>query len=125
MQVHETATFQRAETGSRTIRTTGEGELVDVTGTVTEIVEESGIRTGILLASTPHTTCALVVNEDEPGVREDIRRALERLAPRDAGYAHDHAPHDGEDESPNGFAHVRAALLCANSVMLPVRARLP
>lgn len=81
----------------------------------------SGVETGIALISSPHTTCAVIVNEKEPGFTRDLVDALERLAPVDAHYAHNDAPHDEEDEAPNGYAHVRAAFLSSPSVTLPVR----
>lgn len=63
----------------------------------------------------------MIVNEKEPGFTRDLVDALERLAPVDAHYAHNDAPHDEEDEAPNGYAHVRAAFLSSPSVTLPVR----
>jgi secondary thiamine-phosphate synthase enzyme len=108
-------------TSDISLRTNGEGDLHDVTEEVEHAVREAGVAAGLVLISIPHTTCAVLVNEDEPGFREDFRRALERLAPRDTEYAHDRAPHDGEDEQPNGGAHIRAAFLSSVSVTLPIR----
>jgi secondary thiamine-phosphate synthase enzyme len=48
-------------------------------------------------------------------VVEDLRRAIERLAPRGLDYEHEKAWHDG-----NGHSHVQAALL-GPSVSVPVR----
>jgi secondary thiamine-phosphate synthase enzyme len=47
-------------------------------------------------------------------VVEDLKRAVEKIAPRDMRYAHDAAWGDG-----NGHAHVRAALL-GPSLAVPV-----
>jgi secondary thiamine-phosphate synthase enzyme len=103
------------------ITTTATSELIDVTDRVRSIVEDSGIETGFALVSTPHTTCALIVNEAEPGFLEDFARALEAIAPEQAPYEHNSAPHAEEFEAPNGYAHVRAAFLSSPSVLLPVR----
>ena len=46
---------------------------------------------------------------------EDLRRAVERMAPPGDDYAHEEAWHDG-----NGHSHVQAALL-GPSITLPVR----
>lgn len=97
-------------------------QLVDITATIRAAVDEGDVSVGIALISTPHTTCAVIVNEDEPGFAQDFARALERLAPLDGRYAHNEAPHDEEDEAPNGHAHVRAAFISSPSVMLPIRA---
>lgn len=111
----------RAHLGSVNVTASAEGDLVDVTADIEKIVTDAGVSIGLALVSVPHTTCAVIVNEDEAGVREDFRRALERLAPRTDDYVHDRAPHDEEGESPNGFAHIRAALLGAHATILPVR----
>lgn len=103
------------------IATRATSELSDVTDHVRAAVAEADIAEGIALVSVPHTTCAVIVNEDEAGFAHDLTRALEEIAPTDRRYAHDDAPHDGEDEEPNGYAHVRAAFLSSPSVMLPVR----
>jgi secondary thiamine-phosphate synthase enzyme len=103
------------------IPTTATSELTDVTENVRAAVAEADIAEGIALVSVPHTTCAIIVNEDEPGFSHDLTRALEEIAPTDRRYAHDDAPHEGEDVAPNGYAHVRAAFLSSPSVMLPIR----
>ena len=52
--------------------------------------------------------------EFEPGAIEDLRRAIERIAPESIHYDHNARWGDG-----NGFAHVRSALL-GPSVCIPV-----
>jgi secondary thiamine-phosphate synthase enzyme len=96
-------------------------ELIDLTDRVRAIVADAGIHAGLVLVSTPHTTCAVIVNEAEPGFMRDFEAALERIAPADAAYDHNDAPHAEEFEAPNGYAHVRAAFLSSPSILLPVR----
>jgi secondary thiamine-phosphate synthase enzyme len=103
------------------IATTATSEFIDVTDRVASIVADSGIDTGFALVSTPHTTCALIVNEAESGFLKDFARALEAIAPEKGAYAHNDAPHAEEFEAPNGYAHVRAAFLSSPSVLLPIR----
>src|SRR5262245_54485708 len=103
------------------IATTQTSDLIDVTERIAAFVEGSGIDEGFALISAPHTTCAVILNEAEPGFIEDFKRALEALAPQDHSYAHNDAPHAEEFEAPNGYAHVRAAFLSSHSVLLPVR----
>lgn len=105
-----------------TITTERTSQLVDITDRVAAVVSEADIQTGLVLISSPHTTCAIIVNESEPGFFNDLERALERLAPRDAHYEHNDAPHAEEYEAPNGYAHVRAAFLSSPSVLLPISA---
>jgi len=102
------------------IRTTATSELIDITDRVAATVSEADMDTGIALVSSPHTTCAVIVNEAEDGFIRDLQRTLERIAPADAEYEHNDAPHAEEFEAPNGYAHVRAAILSSPSVLLPI-----
>jgi secondary thiamine-phosphate synthase enzyme len=78
----------------------------DVTGELAELVRESGVKTGILAVQLVGSTGAITTIEYEPGALEDLRGALDRLAPVDAEYAHNARWGDG-----NGFSHIRSALL--------------
>jgi len=102
-------TFRR----SITIDTQGEGDVVDVTGLVEKAVCESGLRQGMALVFTPHSTAAIVTLENEPGLREDLSRAMERNFPSNIDYQHDKRWRDG-----NGRSHVRSTFL-GTSVSLP------
>jgi len=65
-------------------------EMVDVTDRVRAAVAEVGVQAGICLVYSPHTTCAVTVNEGwDPDVQADAVRHLRSLVPRDAGYASD------------------------------------
>jgi len=78
------------------------------------------------LVYSPHTTCAVLINERERGFIEDFREFLEELVPADRPYRHDDLsvrtenldedPHD----VPNGWAHVRHSLLGSASQAIPV-----
>lgn len=81
-------------------------DLVDITGDFQQLVAESNVTNGTLAANVVGSTGALTTIEYEPGVVQDIKDAIERLAPRGLEYAHELAWHDG-----NGHSHVQAALL--------------
>ena len=102
-----------------TVQTNGEGDVVDLSSRLSEIVGESGVGTGLATLFVSGSTAALTTIEFEPGVLEDLERALNVLAPRDIPYAHDRAWGDG-----NGRSHVRAALV-GPSLSIPVRDGLP
>ncbi len=92
----------------RTIRTRTqrEGDVIDLTDEVKNLVKESGIKTGLVHLFVQHSTAALTTIEFEPGVLLDLKRALSVLAPDTADYAHDSRWGDG-----NGRSHVKAALV--------------
>ncbi len=76
-------------------------------------LETQGVAAGLLLVSVPHTTCAVTLNEPEPGLLDDLAQALERLVPWDARYAHNQGAED------NAAAHVRANLI-GHQVLVPI-----
>src|SRR5688572_5209527 len=79
-----------------TLKTAHASELIDITDRVEAIVTEADLDTGMALVSSPHTTCAVIVNEAEEGFARDFARALDALAPVGARYEHNDAPHDEE-----------------------------
>lgn len=88
------------------LKTKGEVEIVDLTPEVQGIVGRSGLNSGIACVFTPSSTSAITTIEYEPGLLQDLPRALERLFPRDIRYEHEERWHDG-----NGHSHVRAACI--------------
>ncbi|HQP93420.1 MAG TPA: secondary thiamine-phosphate synthase enzyme YjbQ [Thermoanaerobaculia bacterium] len=96
------------------IPTTDGTDIVDLTAEVEAFVAASGVTEGLLVVFVPGSTAGVTTIEFESGAVEDLRQAIERLAPRGADYAHDRRWGDG-----NGYAHVRAALL-GPSLTVPV-----
>ena len=88
-------------------------ELVRITDTVAAAVRKSGIQEGLALVSAMHITAGVFVNDDEPGLFEDIWKWLQHLAPEGPDYRHHRT---GED---NGDAHLKS-LLVHHQVVLPV-----
>ena len=86
----------------------------DVTGDVAKLVAHSGVRYGIAAVSVTGSTGAITTIEYEDGALNDLRRALDLVAPTAEHYAHNARWHDG-----NGFSHVRSALL-KTSICIPV-----
>lgn len=76
-------------------------------------LEGHAIGDGLLLVSVPHTTCAVTLNEPEPGLLDDVALALERLVPWEGRYAHNQGTED------NAAAHVRANLV-GHQVLIPI-----
>ena len=80
---------------------------------VSDIVAQSGLRSGLVTVFVTGSTGALITIEDEPGLREDFAAALERIAPLGIPYKHEEAWRDG-----NGHSHVRASIL-GPSITIP------
>jgi secondary thiamine-phosphate synthase enzyme len=90
-------------------------DICDITPALLRCLENSGIRNGSMHATMVGSTGSLTTIEFEPGVVEDLKRAVNRMAPPDMDYAHELAWHDG-----NGHSHVQAAMM-GPSIALPVR----
>ncbi len=85
-------------------------QLVDVTSFVQEAVAASGLEEGVCQVAVPHTTAAVLLNENaDPAVGEDILAALAALVP---AVAWRHA--EG-----NSDAHVLSTLV-GHSVTVPI-----
>ncbi len=89
-----------------TLPTRGHGQVIDITGEVSEVVRGSGISAGTVTVFVPGATAGLTTIEYEPGLIEDIDDLFERIAPQDIDYQHNRRWQDG-----NGHAHIRASLL--------------
>jgi secondary thiamine-phosphate synthase enzyme len=97
------------------IKTTSDTDIINISPQVEDIVSRHNILNGIVLLFIAGSTAALTTIEYERGVINDLRRAIERMAPQGITYEHDIRWGDG-----NGYAHVRAALL-GPSLAVPLR----
>jgi len=96
------------------LETTARTDIVDLTPRVAEELEAASIKNGSVILFTPGSTAALTTIEYESGVVNDLRKAIERIAPENIDYEHNARWGDG-----NGYAHVRAALI-GPSLHVPV-----
>jgi len=92
------------------IQTARRVELIDIADRVRAIVKESGVKDGICVISTRHTTCGIIINENEQGLRADILDMLETLVPANKSYAHNQIDN-------NADSHLRAVLLGGSEVV--------
>ena len=90
-------------------------DIVNITSRLTDSLKKSKIINGSLNATVIGSTSSVTTIEFEPGVVNDLKKAITRFAPQDIEYEHEKAWHDG-----NGHSHVQAALL-GPSIALPVR----
>lgn len=102
----------------------GDQQYLNVTKQVERIVRGWGFQNGRVIVEVPHTTCAMLLQEDEPGHIWDLLRRLdlhmsksERGAPEGSlkFYRHDvpelRGMSEDTDEPANGHAHNKASLL--------------
>ena len=96
-------------------------QFIDLTEEISALVAGSGIANGIVNIQTRHTTTAVIVNEHEPLLLEDLKETLERLAPQPLYYRHNdfaiRTANMTPDESPNGHSHCRSLLLSSSATL--------
>ena len=91
----------------------------NITPAVERIVAEAGIEEGLCLVNAMHITASVFINDDEPGLHQDYKEWLERLAPHDPGrYRHNRT---GED---NGDAHHKRQVMGREVVVAVTKGKL-
>jgi secondary thiamine-phosphate synthase enzyme len=96
-------------------------DFVNITSEVGKAVAESGIDEGLCLVNAMHITASVFINDDEPGLHEDYKRWLEKLAPFDASPQTYHHNRTGED---NGDAHHKRQVMGREVVVAVTGGRL-
>jgi len=91
-------------------RTRGEVDFVDITEEVERIVSESGLSEGIAVVFAPHATGAIILNENDRSLLDDLRGLLERIVPSKGSYSH----------PINAHSHLRSILMEPSKV-IPIR----
>ena len=119
----------KTNTVYKTFHTAERRGFVRITEDVQAAVDDSGIAEGMVLVSAMHITAGVWVNDDEPGLQEDVMEWLDKIAPPSWSepanrvadellpYSGDYRHHRaGED---NGDAHLKN-LLVHHQVVIPV-----
>ena len=85
------------------VKTGSRCQMIDITGSVQEILHKSGCVSGICYVFVPHTTAGVTINENaDPDVPADIMATLQKLIPEHDRYRHMEG---------NSDAHVKASLM--------------
>lgn len=96
------------------VQTTEGTDVVNLTPQIKMEVRKSLVKTGSVTVFIPGSTASLTTIEFESGAVNDLKKAIERIAPRDIPYDHNERWGDG-----NGYAHVRAAMM-GPSLHIPI-----
>jgi secondary thiamine-phosphate synthase enzyme len=85
-------------------------QLIDVTGQVRQYVSETGIKDGIIVIFTPHTTAGITINENaDPAVTHDIEAFLQKKIPHENYFEH------SEGNSPS---HIMSSYISASETLI-------
>lgn len=127
-EVYSTASSFRAENGTLTYQTEDAPQFIDITDDVTDAVLRSGIRNGLVVVFSTHTTAAIKINECEPELLKDMARFLGEIAPVDRDYCHNNfdvrTVNMEEDECPNAHSHCQHLMLSTSETVPVINGRL-
>ena len=111
------------------VNTTGAPEFIDITDWVRGCVGQSRVSNGFVVVYSRHTTAAVLINENEPLLIEDMAGFLERISPRHGEYRHNdfsvRTVNMTEEESPNGHAHLQHLLLGSSETIPLIDGKMP
>ncbi len=92
--------------------------VVDITDDIKIFVQSSGVRNGIVNVQYRHTTGAVLVQENEPMLLDDIKKKMRELVPPEGDYGHNDIGGrrkenlcNLDDECANADAHIIATML--------------
>ncbi|MCQ5340727.1 MAG: secondary thiamine-phosphate synthase enzyme YjbQ [Candidatus Methanomethylicia archaeon] len=95
------------------INTKRRREVIDITEEVEKFVSESKINNGICLVYSKHATSAIIINENESGLLEDIIRKINEDYPIEKEWLHNRI-------DDNADAHL-ASTFIGTSVTIPIK----
>ena len=105
------------------VNSSKEPEFIDITTRVKECLKNSGVLNGFVVVFSKHTTAAIIIQENEPLLLEDMSEMLRRMAPKHLRYKHNdfsiRTVNMHEDECPNGHSHCQHLAL-GSSEFIPV-----
>jgi len=90
-------------------------DFIDVTEKIKKIVKKHGVKNGVINVQSMHTTMAIIIQEAEPLLIGDLKKTLEKVAPRTMKYMHDNFSIRTVNMNPgepiNGHSHCKAIFL--------------
>ena len=94
-------------------------ELINITRDINEVIRKQGLKAGITLVQTLHTTTAIFINEFQQALLDDMKTFLEKFVGRFDYWRHND-PRISECSRQNADSHLRAMVL-GHTLSLPVR----
>lgn len=94
-------------------------ELINITRDLNELIRKRGLKAGMIIVQSLHTTTAVFINEFQQALVDDMKAALEKLIGR-LDYWRHNDPRLSECDRKNADSHLRAMLL-GHTLSLPVR----
>ena len=91
------------------VKTENRYQLIDITNDVEKIVSQSKVKTGLCLVFVPHSTAAVILTENESGLKNDWLKILKKIVGGES------FEHDRIDD--NADSHLLGGLLGQGKVL--------
>lgn len=92
------------------VKTDSHTQMKDITRLIQDEVRKSGVKDGLCVVFTPHTTAAVTINENaDPDVVRDLNMELGKIIPWEDGYHHIEG---------NSAAHLKSSLVGASEYVI-------
>ncbi|MBN1253329.1 MAG: YjbQ family protein [Bacteroidales bacterium] len=86
--------------------TTQRRQLINITKEITNCINESGVKEGLVLVNAMHITASVFINDDEAGLHRDYEIWLEKLAPEKP-----HSQYNHNTFEDNADAHMKRQIM--------------
>jgi secondary thiamine-phosphate synthase enzyme len=94
-------------------------EYINITPQIEQVLQESGIKEGLVLCNAMHITASVFINDDESGLHHDFEVWLEKLAPEKP---YSQYQHNGFED--NADAHLKRSVMGREVVVAVTDGRL-
>jgi len=85
------------------VKTGQQTAMIDITREISNLVKESGVKSGICVICVPHTTAGITINENtDPAVIRDFMMEINKIIPMSDGYHHSEG---------NSAAHIKSSMM--------------
>jgi len=89
--------------------------ILNITPDIKKFFKASKVDAELCHLFVKHTTCALIIMENEAGIKKDLKEFIHKIAPRRKKYFH-----DSECGDDNGAAHLCSEFL-GQSLTIPLK----
>ncbi|MEK6926601.1 MAG: secondary thiamine-phosphate synthase enzyme YjbQ [Nanoarchaeota archaeon] len=101
-------------------------DIINITNQVESFLVKSNVLNGFIIIQSKHTTCSVMVNENENRLLKDIKIFLNEIAPMKKQYLHDDIKLRDcpPGERINAHAHLKSILLNTTEILQVINGKL-
>jgi len=85
------------------VETNERNQLIDITSLVEDFAKESKINNGLCLIHSLHSTTAIIVNENENGLIQDVLYEIQKVFPKDEKWLHNRIDNNADSHLASAF----------------------